>query len=311
MQEVINALFKLTVVIPSYGRDGVLCETVSALLKICSCDHEIIIVDQTKSHDSETDRFLNNLPENVRLLKFFPPSLPAARNHGVRHATSDIVLFLDDDITPDPNLIASHLRHYKDSSVGGVAGRILPPDRTVKSIDPRYYHSKVPWLYIRFDQDWPVRKVESAPGGNMSFRRLLIERVGGFDENFTGNAFREETDFCLRLRKMGHRIIFDPDACVIHHFGTPGGCNNVEFSSVSSVSLRYWMDFFHNNIYFLLSHLPKQFFPGVLYEIFRRYAANRGVLSGGWRSAFIRVLSFIAGLLIGWCSWMGKSDKRS
>ena len=54
------------------------------------------------------------------------------------------------------------------------------------------------FLSMNFDHPHPM-DVPTAAGANMSFRRELVERLGGFDERYTANAFRWETDFSLRV----------------------------------------------------------------------------------------------------------------
>jgi GT2 family glycosyltransferase len=51
----------------------------------------------------------------------------------------------------------------------------------------------------------------------MSFRREVFTQHGLlFDERFRGSAVREESDFCLRLRRTGYQIWYDPDAYLVH-----------------------------------------------------------------------------------------------
>ncbi len=45
-------------------------------------------------------------------------------NDIVAHARNEILLFVDADVTLNPNAVLSHVRHYGDRSVGGVAGRL-------------------------------------------------------------------------------------------------------------------------------------------------------------------------------------------
>jgi GT2 family glycosyltransferase len=184
-----------------------------------------------------------------------------------------------------------------------VAGRLVFPGGERKPLDPRYEASSLPWLYIRFDQDWGIRDVESAPGGNMSFRRALIRQLGGFDENFIGNAFREETDFCLRLRTTGHRIRFDPEAAVLHHFGTPGGCDNIRLGTTADPSARYYHDFARNNMYCFCKHVPASLIPGVVWDLYRAHVGNRAVLRRGVRFWWQRHAAFLRGMRDGIRTW--------
>lgn len=293
----------LSVVIPTYGREETLCETLRELLQLSYPDWELLIVDQTPGHKPETMAFLETLPPRARRIVSPIPSLPAARNVGAREARGEVVLYLDDDVTPLPGLLVAHARHYTDPTVGGVAGRLISPTGEVRQLDPRYYRSPLRWLYLRFDQNWDRREVEAAPGGNMSFRRDLIRLVGGFDERFVGNAFREETDFCLRLRATSYRIVFDPDAAVIHHFATDGGCDNRRLGTVDDPSVPYYREFVRNNVYFFCKHVPSRLIPGLLWELYRTHVGNRPILRRGSRFFWRRHADFLLGLIDGWRAW--------
>ena len=62
-------------------------------------------------------------------------------------------------------------------------------------------------------------------GGNFSINRRAALKIGGFDENFVRVAYKFEAEHAYRWRKSGHRVYFEPNAC-IHHLkaaaGAPG-----------------------------------------------------------------------------------------
>ena len=58
----------------------------------------------------------------------------------------------------------------------------------------------------------------------MSVRRELIGKAGGFDVGFIGNALNEDADFSFRLRRLGYRIVYCPEAKLIHLRSDRGGC---------------------------------------------------------------------------------------
>jgi len=65
--------------------------------------------------------------------------------------------------------------------------------------------------------------IQTVKGGNMSFRRELLERIGGFDERFGYPSIYEETDVSLKVRRLGYNICFLPDAEVVHLSAPVGG----------------------------------------------------------------------------------------
>lgn len=286
----------ISIVVPTYNREGILCHTIKHLLRYQDQFLELIIVDQTALHSRETESYLSHLNHPVKVIKLKTPNLPNARNIGAREAKGDLVLYLDDDITPLPSLIESHRRHYADPQIGGVAGKVIASTGRIPVLDKRYFTSPFPFLYVRFDQDWGVRQIESAPGGNMSFRRDLIHSVGGFDTSFVGNGFREETDFCLRLRKRSYKIIFDPDAAIVHHYAEKGGAENFRFGNSQLISFSYHEDFFHNNLYFFLKDLPPSHWPALTLGLYQAHVASKQNLSQGIVHVALRNLAFVTGL---------------
>ncbi len=206
----------LSVVIPTLGREEVLLKTIRDLRSLENPPAELLIVDQTPQHEEETDRCLQKWSDQgeIRWLKRKAPSIPAAMNEGLREARHPIVLFLDDDIYPDDDLIAAHVAaHANDEAL--IAGRVLQPgeepDLSAESESAFSFRSSQP------------REIEEFMGGNFSVRRSKALAMGGFDENFVGAAYRFERDFADRWLELGNTIRFDPSASLRHLRAERGG----------------------------------------------------------------------------------------
>jgi GT2 family glycosyltransferase len=254
-EQISSNLATLAVVIPTYGRERCLINTIRLLLSQDQPADEILVIDQTPVHDAETNRFLRCHADAgvIRWIRQSPPNLPAARNRGLRETTCDIVLFLDDDVIPDPALIAHHRANYECSSVDAVAGRTtgLGPSRTRS----RRVDLRSDFEYQDFDFASTARResVVALLGANHSVRRVTALALGGYDENYVGWAFREETDLALRLYRRGRTIVFDPRAAVLHLAAPSGGCRIAGLQRV----LEEWKVSFPAH-YFAWKHL----FPG-------------------------------------------------
>jgi GT2 family glycosyltransferase len=248
----------VSVIVPTYRRPVVLAETVRHLLGQDYPSYEIIVVDQSE----EARR--SPVFDDARVSYFSIPERgpQAAKNFGIRHARGDIILTVDDDIVPDPDLIAQHVKNYGDPLIGAVGGRVFSPgqpetdDRTIGVIKPNgiavgNYTSRI------------KRPISSVFGCNFSFRKRVFEAVGPYDMRYIGNFIREESDLCARIIKAGHTIIFEPDARIIHLKAPSGGCR-VERDLI------WQFYFFHNNTLFFLSHMKRRFLPFFLFEHVRR-----------------------------------------
>lgn len=212
----------VAVVIPTYGRERRLVNTIRLVLAQEPRADEVLIIDQSASHHPDTSRYLERHAESgdIRWIRQGTPNLPAARNRGLRETICDIVLFLDDEVIPGPGLIAHHRANYEQSPVDAVAGRTLKmeaPGRPARHVDHR------PEFECQdFDFAATIRRenVAALLGANHSVRRATALALGGYDENFPGWAARGESDLALRLYRNNRLIVFDPRAVVLH-IGAP------------------------------------------------------------------------------------------
>ena len=119
----------ITVAIPTYGRDQVLVDTIRHVLALVPPPAEVIVLDQTKEHIPEVARTLEAWHRSaaIRWLHLSEPLIPRALNRGLIEATCEIVLFLDDDIVPEPGLLQAHANGHKQTNSSLVAGRVIQP----------------------------------------------------------------------------------------------------------------------------------------------------------------------------------------
>ncbi len=235
----------LSIVIPTYKREKVLINTLEFLLSHALTTKgflELILVDQTSQHELETEHRLLEWKDTdtIKWLRLDQPHLTRSMNLGLLKARGDIVLFTDDDIIPNENLIEKHLSaHRTKPHVWAVAGQVLQPGQ---SPEPIPYIPKGGQLkrYLNF----PFRStegvyVENAMAGNLSVKRNQALAIGGFDENFKPPvASRFETEFAKRLVASGGKVWFEPKAS-IHHLQAKSGGTRSKGGHLNSISPRY------------------------------------------------------------------------
>jgi GT2 family glycosyltransferase len=295
-------MIAVSVIIPTYRREAPLRRCVADVLAQRHPAFEVLVVDQSPEHEPETWAALTALPPHARHVRLTEPSVTAAVNAGARLAAGPLLLFLDDDIEiADHDLLARHARHYDDPTVAGVVGRIVHAERRADLPRP---DATGPLGFLAMNFDHPhAMDVPTAAGANMSFRRELVERLGGFDERYTANAFRWETDFSLRVIRSGYRIRYDPEARVVHHYGTPGGCGNEHLLSRAPASHAWYATFFRNNVYFALKLLPGADRARFLLRLYREHALNRTFATAGPVFLARRHAALIRGTIDGWRAW--------
>jgi len=245
----------VSVIIPTYNRDEPLRKTLKSLLAQDYPNFEIIVVDQSDKKFPEKEKFLKKYKEKITYFKIAPPNLPAARNFGVKKAKGEIVIFCDDDVVVKRGWISGHVENYSDSRVGAVAGRVITKGQ---KIEPNFRGvGKISWwgkVAGGYSSKIP-QEIGNLIGCNMSFRKKVLESVGGFDEKFIGNALREETDVALRIKKLGWKIVFSPKPQLVHLRAETGGCRK------GKNRLGWYKDFFHNEAYFCLKHISWFWWP--------------------------------------------------
>ncbi|GAB4242084.1 MAG: hypothetical protein Kow0049_31210 [Stanieria sp.] len=259
---------KISVIVPTYGREEPLKESIDDVLKQDYPDFEVLVIDQTKNHQPEINYYLEQLHQSgkIQWLKLDWASLPGARNYGIRRAKGDIILFIDDDIELPPNYLKAHAKNYQENSaIGAVAGRVfdrmkLADSRqenekystyTIDYLPPEAMDPGIAWYHIDLVHTTKPQQVISVRGCNMSFRKEIFTKYNiWFDERFRGSAVREESDFCLRLRKTGYQIWYDPEANLVHLGEETGGCHDI-----STRSLEYQFTFYHNHFLMALKNL--------------------------------------------------------
>jgi GT2 family glycosyltransferase len=211
-----QAIAPVSIVIPTYRRGSILLQTIDHLLAQQPRAAEILVVDQTERHDdADAVRLATLAGEGViRWVRLDAPSIPRAMNAGLVHASHSVVLFLDDDIRPDPGLVAAHWEAHCRLPAGTlVAGRVLQPWQ-----EGRDHSSETPFHFATLR----ARTVSEFIGCNFSVQRAQAIGIGGFDENFVRVAYRYEAEFAHRLLRSGGSIRFEPGAC-LHHLKIGGG----------------------------------------------------------------------------------------
>jgi Glycosyl transferase family 2 len=142
---------------------------------------------------------LSGGPPGWRLVRGEGDGPARARNLGWREGRGSLVLFTDDDVEPDPRRVENALtRLATDDEAVGVEGPV----------------ASLPWDPLR-----AISTQNSSPGGclggNIAIRRQVLERLGGFYEDFPC-VHCEDYDLAFRACELGP-IVFAPGMRVLHH----------------------------------------------------------------------------------------------
>ncbi len=209
----------LTVVIPTHNRRAAVLRLLAAL-DAGSFDParlEVVVVADGCDDDTVTAGRAARFRFPVTVIDQSPGRGPAtARNAGAAAARAPLLLFLDDDIEPTPDLVSIHLEIHRESSghcvVVGAPIPVRRPDADFHAIavwgwwEQQFESMREPGHRFRYDEVF---------GGILSLPRDLFERVGGFDETF--NGCREDPELGFRLLRAGAEIRFTREGGGLHH----------------------------------------------------------------------------------------------
>jgi len=219
----VDDLPSVSTIVCTYNRASLLREALASLLtQDYLAPREIIVVDNNSV--DETPEVVRSLTgtSNVPLLYATErqQGLSYARNRGIELAQGDVLTFLDDDALAGPGwlraLAMAHIRYQADV-VGGpvlLAWRCARPMWWVAELDG--FLSAMHYGDQAKQAVFPLFPY----GGNLSIRRELLVKAGGFCAELgrSGKALleAEEMELLLRLERLGARTWYTPDAIVYH-----------------------------------------------------------------------------------------------
>lgn len=210
----------VSIVVNTYNRANDLPNTLRSLAHLDYDRYEVVVVNGPST--DETGKILEQWAHAVKIFDCPEANLSISRNVGIAAAAGDIVAFIDDDAIPHPQWIAKLVHHYADPKTGAVGGFTV--DNTgdqfqcQKTICDRFGNA---YFVSEYFDERALNKIgspyfPSLLGTNSSFRRSLLQEIGGFDDTFA--YLLDETDVCLRIIDAGYSVIYESSALVFHQF---------------------------------------------------------------------------------------------
>lgn len=209
---------KLSIVIPTFNRASTLARTLDHIESqtVSTESYEVIVVDNASTDDTRTVLEAKSRKYfNLKFLFQAKPGAAATRNAGLRQATGDVVLFIDNDIIAEPDLIERHLAYHNEFPRSAVIGNVIAPWND--SVDPFL-------RYLRHRGIYNPYTIASGPldfsyyhTGNVSTPRSLLLEAGGFNEDFFLYGM-EDIELGYRLERLGARMINGERARATHQY---------------------------------------------------------------------------------------------
>lgn len=221
----------VSIIVISYNCSRYTCQCIDSLLEASNgLIGEIIVVD-----NGSTDGTVDMIREKFKTVRILVndrnEGYAKAVNVGVKESRGEFIIVTNADVVMGENSISFITDYLKNNPKVGVAGpqQVFPDGRwqrsygdvpgllcSIKNLlgitSAKHFLRTLTWPWFRWDRR-PCQ-VGYIDGAVMAIRREAFEAVGGFDENFF--FYGEDADFCMRLRKAGWKVVFHPEARVIH-----------------------------------------------------------------------------------------------
>ncbi len=214
----------VSIILILYNRAELTYLCLTSILETVNTPIEVIIVDNSSTDD--TRKLLSKIKgakiiynsENLGFLK--------GVNQALKIATGEYVLLLNNDAQLFPGALVAAIHAIEsEQSIGAVGGRIVLLDGKLQEAGSIIWSDGSCLGYGR--KAHPDngeflfrREVDYCSGAFLLINRDIIIQLGGFDEAFIP-AYYEETDLCMCIRRLGYKILYEPNSVVLHYeFGS-------------------------------------------------------------------------------------------
>ncbi len=220
---------RVSVIVPTRDHAALLETCLSGLLlRTDYPDVEVLVVDNGSTEPDALavlERWAADT--RVRVLRDDAPfNWSALNNQAAAQATGELLLLLNNDVSVlEPGWLRSMAAHAMRPGVGVVGARLLYPDGRLQHggmlLGPR---GAAVHAYTGAEADEPgylaqvmlLRDLSAVTGACLMVRRGLFQELGGLEQDHLHVAW-SDVDLCLRAREAGHRVLWDPDATLVHH----------------------------------------------------------------------------------------------
>lgn len=210
-------MLQVSVVVPTYNRLSRLRQVIDGLERqTYPLDQFEVIVVSDGSTDG-THAYLESIETPLRLSYVAQANQgpAAARNNGISLARGELVLFVDDDVVPEPELIVEHLRVHSAEGDGVVVlGPMLTPADFAMAPWVYYEQAMLVKQYIAMQEGRWAPTARQFYTGNTSLARRHLVEAGGFDSRLRR---AEDVELAYRLAARGLRFVFNPQAIGYHY----------------------------------------------------------------------------------------------
>ncbi|HEY7426606.1 MAG TPA: glycosyltransferase family 2 protein [Gemmataceae bacterium] len=219
---------RVSILLVLYNRAELTLTCLRALQpRLEEAEAEVVLVDNA-SRD-ETSALLDRIHGATVLRNGDNRGFPMAVNQAAAAAAGEFLLLLNNDTEVLDDSLGSAARFLADNlDVGAVGGRIILLDGTLQEAGCVIWREGHILQYGRGESPTAPeylfqRDVDYCSAAFLMTRRDLFEKLGGLDTAFSPGYF-EDLDYCVRLWRAGRRIVYLPQAALLHYENASSTC---------------------------------------------------------------------------------------
>lgn len=200
----------VSILVPAFNEGPGIAAAIRSLLELDYPAYEILVIDDGSTDDTHArakaleGRYSG---ARVRVLHKRNGGKASALNLGISAASEDLILCMDGDSKLDPGTLRAAVSHFRDPTVGAVAGNVKVVNRLnlLTRLQALEYIEGL--NMVRRAQAF-FRSVNIIPGPIGVFRRNVLLEAGGYSEG----TFAEDCDLTLKILERGWKIRYEPGA---------------------------------------------------------------------------------------------------
>jgi GT2 family glycosyltransferase len=232
---------KASIVIPNLNGKGWLKDSIESVYAQTEQDFELIVVDNGSTDDSLAQaRAYCDRPNFVLIENQENTGFSHAANQGIARAQGEYVVMFNNDAFAEPQWLAELIRTAdSDKRIFAVQSLMIRHFERTLADDAGDYVNLLAFAckegdgrrvdrYTRSDKP---KRIFSACGGASLYRKSILDKIGGFDENFF--AYFEDVDLSWRANNLGYKNVLCPTARCYHICGASTGA--VRYNGFKSV----------------------------------------------------------------------------
>lgn len=218
---------ELSLVISTYNNVASLIRTLQSVAEQTTDTAlwECIVVNNASTDDTKirVENFIGEHQNiNIRLVDEPTQGLSYARNKGIAESQGRIIAFIDDDETINKEFISAYIDLFNNHDAFAAAGVVKACyDKERPKWMSHYTEKMIANPIYLGDKIVTINRTITPAGGNMAFSREVFTLYGGFDTELgrkgTELLGSEENELFDRLRNLGERVFYTPNAIVYHH----------------------------------------------------------------------------------------------